>query len=210
MKFFLLLLSFLILVLFGRAQSEVSNRRLSLDAAYIFSTHFDTGFGDQVHEEIPFGSMALVKYQLSNAWSVEGGISFRLRERIYVDRVYGDCPVGFAPYHYTSYFLDAPIRAELHAIGRKKFSFNLLGGVQETWRFYNADFDSSYYGPADHYSSHDAGTGIILGFKEAYRISNRIKICAEQTHDVYFAGKLKGTSGVELKFGIEYLLQASK
>jgi hypothetical protein len=209
MKFFLLLLCFLTPVLFGRAQSEVSNRRLSLDAAYIFSIDGDTGC-DQFHEEIPFGVMTLVKYQLSNTWSVEGGINFRLRERIYVEREYGDCGAGFVPYHYTTYFLDVPIRAELHAIGRKKFNFNLVGGIQETWRFYDVDFDSSYYGPADHYSSHDAGTGIIWGFKEAYRISNRIKICAEQTHCSYFAGLLKGASEFELKLGIEYLFKVTK
>jgi hypothetical protein len=201
-KFFLLFLSFLTQVLSARAQSENSNQHFSLDAAYIFSTLANENLGNSSHEEIPFGTMALIKYKLSDTWSIEAGINFRVRPRISIGP--GDCPVGSVPFHYTTWFLDLPVRAELHAFGQKKFNFNLLGGIKETWRFYNVHLDTPMEGMAN-YVDRSQGTGIILGFKESYRISPRIKLCIEQTNCYYFAGKLKGASGVEVKLGIEYL-----
>lgn len=188
-----------------KSQSSIPNSRFSICAAYTFSSLSDEGtLIDAEDMAIPYGLRSLLKYKLSDTWSIEGGMQGRAKNKWSGSILLND-DVTLIPYTYSAWYLDLPLIATLHAFGTKRFHFNILLGIQQTWLFYNVDYAASFGWPS-HYSEVYPGTAGILGFGESYAITSRIRIEAEQTPTYYFMGELKGTNGPELKIGIEYIL----
>lgn len=205
-------LSFIFLLIFiytdCKSQSSIPGSRFSICAAYTLSALNNKGtMIDLQDKAIPYGLRSLLKYKLSDTWSIAGGIQSRAKNKWSGSILLND-DVTLIPYTYSAWYLDLPLIATLHAFGTKRFHFNFLFGIQQTWLFYSVDYDVPVGWPS-HDSEVYPGTAVILGFGESYAITSRLRIEAEQTPTFYFMGELKGTNGPELKIGIEYILKSA-
>lgn len=202
----------LLLVFFGsycRSQPVIPDSRFSICAAYTLSTLTgeDIPVDNYDHEVIPYGLSALLKYTFNDTWSIEGGIQSRVRSKGAGSYLEND-DVTKVPYTYSTWYLDLPLMADLHAYGLKRFHFNITGGIQQTWMFFALDATDSS-GFSLNYREQYGGMAVVVGLEESYAITSRISIEASQTPTFYFIGALKDATGPELKIGIEYSLRSS-
>lgn len=200
-------LLFLIIFIWSDCKSQllIPDSRFSICAAYTLSSLTNGATPIDIEDKgIPYGLRTTLKYKLSDTWSIEGGIQSRAKNKGSGSILLND-DVTLIPYKYSAWYLDFPVIATLHAFGMKRFHFNFLMGIQQTWLFYAVDYAELYNYPT-HYAEQYSGTGVVLGIGQSYAITSRLRIELEETPTFYLLGELKGTNGPELKIGIEYSL----
>ncbi|HYV91054.1 MAG TPA: hypothetical protein VE978_04700 [Chitinophagales bacterium] len=182
------------------AQSEVTKHQLGIGAFYFLSAMSAPAGEETMNEAIvPFGGEIFFSYQIHKRWRLEAGFDFRSRKNT-PPGYCGNIDVNHLVYNFTTRYLDLPVKADFHILGKRKFNFDLLFGLKGTWRYYD-----TYPDLQRPYSVYSFNTAYTYGLKESFRISPRIKINSEELINHYFIGNLKGSRGVDLKLGLEYL-----